>query len=108
MVGRRREAVHRRADHDRPRGVRTDWKQHHGKDATASVEDLADDPDLLAEIDVAVDEANQAVSKAEAIRKFTILPVDFTVTTGELTPSLKLKRNVVAAKFADEIESLYS
>jgi long-chain acyl-CoA synthetase len=83
------------------------WKQHHGKDATASVEDRADDPDLLAEIDVAVKEANRAVSKAEAIRKFTILPVDFTVTTGELTPTLKVKRNIVAAKFADEIESLY-
>lgn len=84
------------------------WKQHHGKDATASVEDLADDPDLVAEIDLAVKEANQAVSKAEAIRKFTILPVDFTVTTGELTPTLKVKRNVVAAKFAEEIESLYN
>ncbi|MGE5696336.1 MAG: AMP-dependent synthetase/ligase [Candidatus Sericytochromatia bacterium] len=84
------------------------WKQHHGKDATASVEDLADDPDLIAEIDVAVKQANQAVSKAEAIRKFKILPVDFTVTTGELTPTLKVKRNVVAAKFADEIESLYN
>ncbi len=84
------------------------WKQHHGKDAKASVEDLADDPDLVAQIDLAVKQANQAVSKAEAIRKFKILPVDFTVTTGELTPTLKVKRNVVAAKFADEIESLYS
>ena len=84
------------------------WKQHHGKDANASVGDLADDPDLVAEIDLAVKNANQAVSKAEAIRKFKILPVDFTVLTGELTPTLKVKRKVVADKFAAEIEALYS
>ncbi|WP_326546309.1 long-chain fatty acid--CoA ligase [Mycolicibacterium sp. ND9-15] len=84
------------------------WKQHHGKDATASVEDLADDPDLVAEIDLAVKNANEAVSKAEAIRKFRILPVDFTVLTGELTPTLKVKRKVVADKFAEEIEALYA
>ncbi len=84
------------------------WKAHHGKDATAAVKDLADDPDLLAEIDVAVKNANQAVSKAEAIRKFRILPVDFTVLTGELTPTLKVKRKVVADKFAAEIEGLYA
>ena len=83
------------------------WKQHHRKEATASVEDLADDPDLVAAIDLAIKDANQAVSKAEAIRKFRILPVDFTVLTGELTPTLKVKRNVVAEKFASEIEALY-
>ncbi|MGZ8801375.1 MAG: long-chain fatty acid--CoA ligase, partial [Mycobacterium sp.] len=83
------------------------WKQHHGKAATASVADLVDDPDLVAGIDLAVKNANQAVSKAEAIRKFRILPVDFTVLTGELTPTLKVKRNVVADKFAAEIEALY-
>ncbi len=83
------------------------WKQHHGKSETASVEDLADDPDLVAEIDVAIKNANQAVSKAEAIRKFRILPMDFTVLTGELTPTLKVKRNVVADKFEAEIENLY-
>jgi long-chain acyl-CoA synthetase len=83
------------------------WKQHHGKNSTASVEDLANDPDLVSEIDLAVKNANQAVSKAEAIRKFRILPVDFTVLTGELTPTLKVKRKVVADKFAGEIEALY-
>lgn len=62
------------------------WKQRNGKDSGASVGDLATDPDLLSEIDTAVKEANQAVSKAEAIRKFRILPVDFTEDTGELTP----------------------
>ena len=84
------------------------WKQHHSKGAGASVEDLADDPDLVGEIDLAVKNANQAVSKAEAIRKFRVLPVDFTVLTGELTPTLKVKRKVVADKFAGEIEALYS
>ena len=84
------------------------WKQRNGKDAAASVGDLATDPDLVAEIDVAVKEANQAVSKAEAIRKFRILPVDFTEDTGELTPTLKVKRKVVAEKFATEIEALYA
>ncbi|MGX9792226.1 AMP-dependent synthetase/ligase [Mycobacterium sp. MMS18-G62] len=84
------------------------WKQHHAKNATASVEDLAADPDLVSEIDLAVKNANQAVSKAEAIRKFRILPVDFTVLTGELTPTLKVKRKVVADKFAAEIEQLYA
>ena len=83
------------------------WKQRNGKSASASVGELATDPDLLAEIDGAVKHANQAVSHAEAIRKFRILPVDFTEDTGELTPTLKVKRKVVAEKFADEIEALY-
>jgi long-chain acyl-CoA synthetase len=83
------------------------WKQRNSKDASATVGDLATDPDLVAEIDLAVKEANQAVSKAEAIRKFRILPVDFTEDTGELTPTLKVKRKVVAQKFASDIEALY-
>ena len=66
------------------------------------------DPDLVAEIDLAVKEANQAVSKAEAIRKFRILPVDFTEDTGELTPTMKVKRKVVAQKFASDIDALYA
>lgn len=84
------------------------WKERNGKNADASVGDLAADPDLVAEIDLAVKEANQAVSKAEAIRKFRILPVDFTEETGELTPTMKVKRKVVVEKFASDIEALYA
>lgn len=84
------------------------WKHRHGKAADASVGDLKTDPDLLSEVEHAVKEANQLVSNAEAIKKFRILPVDFTEDTGELTPTMKVKRNVVAEKFASDIEAIYS
>ena len=83
------------------------WKSQHGKPAGASVADLATDADLLAEIQAAVDEANKQVSKAEAIKKFTVLANDFTEAGGEITPSLKLKRNVVSKNYANDIEGLY-
>ncbi|MEO6793614.1 MAG: long-chain fatty acid--CoA ligase [Mycobacterium sp.] len=83
------------------------WKQRNGKATDASVGDLADDPDLIAEVDAAVKQANLAVSHAESIRKFQILPVDFSEATGELTPTMKVKRNVVTEKFADAIETIY-
>ncbi|WNG85638.1 long-chain fatty acid--CoA ligase [Mycobacterium sp. ITM-2016-00317] len=84
------------------------WKERHGKDAGAGVAELAGDPDLHAEIELAINDANQAVSKAEQIRKFRILAVDFTEDTGELTPTMKVKRKVVAEKFAAEIDALYA
>ncbi len=68
---------------------------------------LVEDPDLLAEIQGAVDDANRAVSKAEAIRRFSVLAVDWTEEAGQLTPSLKLKRRVVMAEFADDVAALY-
>jgi long-chain acyl-CoA synthetase len=83
------------------------WKQRNGKSAGSSVADLANDPDLLAEVDAAVKQANSSVSHAESIRKFRILPVDFTEDTGELTPTMKVKRKVVAEKFAGDIEAIY-
>ena len=83
------------------------WKEAHGKPKEAPVADLADDPDLRSEIQAAIDDANQAVSRAEAIRNFRILPSDFSVEGGQLTPSLKVKRSVVATECASEIEALY-
>ena len=84
------------------------WTQRNSKPAGSSVADLVKDPDLLAEVDAAVKHANLSVSHAESIRKFRILPVDFTEDTGELTPTMKVKRKVVAEKFADDIEAIYA
>jgi long-chain acyl-CoA synthetase len=84
------------------------WKSTHGKPAEATLADLAKDPELVAEIQKAVDEANQAVSRAESIRKFTVLTDDWTVEGGQLTPSLKLKRRVVMAEHEKEVAELYA
>ncbi|MFP3992430.1 AMP-dependent synthetase/ligase [Streptomyces sp. E11-3] len=83
----------------------TRWNAEHGKSGTAA--DLRDDAELLAEVQRAIDDGNSAVSKAESVRKFRVLPAQFTEESGHLTPSLKLKRNVVAKDYADEIEALY-
>ena len=84
------------------------WKKQHGKPADATPADLADDPELNAEIQSAVDDANKAVSRAESIRRFRILGSDFTEDNGYLTPSLKVRRNVVVADYADDIEAIYA
>jgi long-chain acyl-CoA synthetase len=84
------------------------WKRQHGKPADATAADLASDPDLIADIQAAVDDANLAVSRAESIRKFKILPVDFTTDNDYLTPSLKVKRALVCKDFASDIEALYA
>jgi long-chain acyl-CoA synthetase len=84
------------------------WKAQHGRPAGADAATLATDPELTAEIQLAVDDANKAVSRAESIRRFRILSTDFTEANGYLTPSLKVRRAVVAADFAADIEALYS
>lgn len=84
------------------------WKARNGKPDGASVADLAEDPNLLADLRAAVDEANLAVSRAESIRRFRVLPADFTERRGELTPSLKPRRDVVRKVYADEIDALYT
>ena len=85
----------------------TRWAAEHDKPAGSTAATLRDDADLLAEIQRAVDDGNAAVSKAESVRKFRILNAQFTEEAGHITPSLKLKRNVVAKDFADEIEAIY-
>jgi long-chain acyl-CoA synthetase len=84
------------------------WKTQHGKPAGSGPADLADDADLTAEIQRAVDDANAAVSRAESVRRFRILATDFTEANGYLTPSLKVRRNVVVKDCAADIEALYS
>ena len=83
------------------------WVANNKKDG-ASINDLVNDPDLIAVIQTAVDDANKAVSKAESIRKFTLLPTDFTIAGGHLTAKLSVKRHVVAKEFAKEIEALFT
>jgi long-chain acyl-CoA synthetase len=84
-----------------------DWKAQHGRPETASMADLSDDPLLRAEIQAAIDYANEAVSQAEAIKKFAILADDFTESGGQLTPTLKVRRNVVMEQYAVQISALY-
>jgi long-chain acyl-CoA synthetase len=84
------------------------WKTDHHKPAERSVADLSGDPELISDVQKAVDEANKAVSRPESIRKFRILGDDFTEDGGQLTPTLKVRRYAVLQEFAEEIESIYS
>ena len=83
------------------------WVANNKKDG-AAIGDLVNDPDLIAVVQTAVDEANKAVSKAESIRKFTLLTTDFTIAGGHLTAKLSVKRHVVAKEFAKEIDALFA
>jgi long-chain acyl-CoA synthetase len=84
------------------------WAERHGKPADATVGTLRDDPDLIAAVQEAVDDANKAVSRAESIRKFRILSGDFTQESGQLTVKLGIRRSVLMKDFAADIEALYS
>jgi long-chain acyl-CoA synthetase len=84
------------------------WLARRNRPADTSLSHLTDDPDLIAELQAVVDDANKAVSRAESIRRFRVLATDFTEEAGYLTPSLKLRRNMITKDFADQIEALYS
>ncbi|MEH0928206.1 AMP-dependent synthetase/ligase [Micromonospora sp. CPCC 205558] len=83
------------------------WLESAGLSRDTPVEQLREHEALRTEIQSAIDEANRAVSKAEAIKVFRVLPRDFTEATGELTPSLKVKRQVVHKTYAAEIADIY-
>jgi long-chain acyl-CoA synthetase len=83
------------------------WKADNGKPEAATVAELRDDPALRAELQAAVDEANKAVSQAEAIKKFVILDSDLTEAGGQLTPTLKVRRDIIMQQYAAQIASLY-
>ncbi|MET8327444.1 AMP-dependent synthetase/ligase [Streptomyces sp. NPDC005181] len=82
------------------------WRQMRKKQ-DVPIRDLVADEELRGALQRAVDEANRLVSRAESIRKFVVLPVDFTEEGGHLTPSLKLKRDAILRDFEAEIEALY-
>ncbi|MGD0555867.1 MAG: AMP-dependent synthetase/ligase [Streptosporangiaceae bacterium] len=84
------------------------WQKRTGKPESATIEDLRSDKDLLAEIQVAVDDANKAVSRAESIRRFRLLEGDFTVEDGQLSAKLGLRRHILHKEFASDIEALYA
>jgi len=74
----------------------------------ASIESLADDPAILAAVQQAVDAANARLSRPEQVKKFVLLPVEWTAESEELTPTLKLKRRVITDKYAKQVASLYA
>jgi long-chain acyl-CoA synthetase len=84
----------------------THWRRMNGKHPVPA-ELLVDDPELRAVLQRAVDEANKLVSRPESIRRFAILPRDFTEQEGHLTPSMKLRREIVMKDFEAEVEGLY-
>lgn len=83
------------------------WLANHGADKTMSLSDAAKSPLVLAEVQVAVDRVNKHFSKAESIRKFVIIDRELTEESGHLTPSLKVKRDVVIRDFAPAVEEIY-
>jgi long-chain acyl-CoA synthetase len=89
------------------KGAFARWKQRYGKPGAATVSDLREDPGLRHAVQEAVDRANTAVSQAEGIRRFRILPGTFEVGA-ELTPTQKVRRDYVLARYAGEIDALYA
>ncbi len=84
------------------------WLANRGLSADMSLAEAAEHEAVRAEVQRAVDEANKLVSRAESVRKFVILPTEWTEASGHLTPKMSIKRSVILEDFADEIEELYS
>jgi long-chain acyl-CoA synthetase len=83
-----------------------EWAAHRGR--SFDLEALTEDRDLHVDLDTAIERVNATHSHAEGIRRWRVLPHDLTLTRGELTPTLKVKRNVVVALYADLIDEMYA
>jgi long-chain acyl-CoA synthetase len=83
------------------------WARAHGITAD-SLAELASDPQVLAEVAAGVADANERLARVQQVKRWHLLPVEWTAETEELTPTLKLKRRVVHAKYADVIDSIYA
>jgi long-subunit acyl-CoA synthetase (AMP-forming) len=83
------------------------WAARHGIEATALAE-LALEPAVIAEVQLGIDEANSHLARVEQIKKFTIVEGDWLPGSDELTPTMKLKRKPIAAKYAEAIEAMYA
>jgi long-chain acyl-CoA synthetase len=84
------------------------WLTNNKLDPSMSVAEAAGNPAVIAEVQAAVDRANARVSRAESIRKFTILPIQFTEESGHLTPKMSIKRNIIVKDYSKEIEAMYA
>jgi long-chain acyl-CoA synthetase len=82
------------------------WAKKHDK--PTDLASLSQDPEVIEYIQTYVDEMNKHLHNQEQIKKFTVLPVDWTIEGGEITPTLKMKRKIVSRKYEAEIESMYS
>ncbi|HEV7848378.1 MAG TPA: AMP-dependent synthetase/ligase [Mycetocola sp.] len=84
------------------------WLANNGQEPSLSLEEAAKNPAVLGEIQRAIDAANGKVSRAESIRKFVVLPTEFTEASGHLTPKMSIKRQVILQDFASKIDDLYA
>ena len=84
------------------------WLSNNGLPADMALEDAAKNDAVRAEVQKAIDHANTHVSRAESIRKFTILATEWTEASGHLTPKMSIKRNVIMSDFATEIDEIYA
>ncbi|MFI6603016.1 AMP-dependent synthetase/ligase [Nonomuraea sp. NPDC050536] len=83
------------------------WAQARGI-TFGSLAELAEHPEVLKEVEAAIEAANAKLARVQQVKKWALLGVEWTAETQELTPSLKLKRRIIHAKYADIIEGLYS
>lgn len=90
------------------RDMLTPWLEFRNLESTIGLAEAARHPAVLEEVQRAIDTGNSRVSRAESIRKFSILPVDFTEAAGQLTPKLSIRRAVVLDQFADAIDQIYA